>query len=125
MTQVAPTLAEEPSQVGVQSALSEGFSLATNEVAACISNPCRVRIKNLRPGTAYKFWVTSLRGENSQATAIHESHLTSPFPEDVEAQSAEAVVTTKETPGTKLSLSVRFSQGLCVKRSQRSRARRR
>uniref|UniRef100_A0A1I7XMJ1 Receptor protein-tyrosine kinase n=1 Tax=Heterorhabditis bacteriophora TaxID=37862 RepID=A0A1I7XMJ1_HETBA len=79
-----------PSSIAVQE-YSEGvFSPTTSDSASCFSNPCRVKISNLRPSTEYKFW----------ATAIHKSHLNSQFLEDAEAVSQEVTTRTKDIAGT-------------------------
>ncbi|CAB3397610.1 unnamed protein product [Caenorhabditis bovis] len=65
-------------------------SNVSSDSAACLINPCRVKIANLRPSNDYKFWIT----------AIHNSHLDSTFLKDDDAVSMEASAKTLDVPGT-------------------------
>ncbi|CAI5452473.1 unnamed protein product [Caenorhabditis angaria] len=62
----------------------------SSDTTACLINPCRVKIANLRPSNEYKFWVT----------ATHTSHLYSTFMKDDEAVSIESTARTLDVPGT-------------------------
>ncbi|PIC22584.1 hypothetical protein B9Z55_016584 [Caenorhabditis nigoni] len=63
----------------------------SSDTTACLINPCRVKIANLRPSNEYKFWVT----------ATHISHLdAATILKDDDAVSSEAVARTLDVPGT-------------------------
>ncbi|KAK0410497.1 hypothetical protein QR680_005159 [Steinernema hermaphroditum] len=79
-----------PSAVGAFKFEKGTFAEMNSDIVPCLENPCRAKVSNLRPSTDYKFWVT----------AVHDSHLKSQFPDDTEATSTEAVVRTKDIPGT-------------------------
>lgn len=72
--------------------LSETVSSnVSSDTAACLINPCRVKIANLRPSNEYKFWVTATHISHLDATTILK---------DDDAVSPEAVARTLDVPGT-------------------------
>ncbi|CAI2353342.1 unnamed protein product [Caenorhabditis sp. 36 PRJEB53466] len=72
--------------------LSETVSSnVSSDTAACLINPCRVKIANLRPSNEYKFWVTATHISHLDATTILK---------DDDAVSPEASARTLDVPGT-------------------------
>ncbi|KAM3717158.1 Protein roller-3 [Dirofilaria immitis] len=79
-----------PSAIGAQQFEGKYYATTPTDVVSCLSDPCSAKISNLRPSTDYKFWVR----------AIHESHLSKQFVDNIEGNSIEASVRTKDIAGT-------------------------
>ncbi|CAG9539972.1 unnamed protein product [Cercopithifilaria johnstoni] len=79
-----------PSAIGAQQFEGVDYASTPSDVVSCQNDPCSAKISNLRPSTDYKFWVR----------AIHESHLNMQFVDNMEGNSIEASVRTKDIAGT-------------------------
>uniref|UniRef100_A0A7E4UPM6 receptor protein-tyrosine kinase n=1 Tax=Panagrellus redivivus TaxID=6233 RepID=A0A7E4UPM6_PANRE len=79
-----------PASVGARGYENGSFSGLLSDIVACVVDPCRAKIANLRPSVDYRFWIT----------ALHVSRLIPTFSEDQEAVSPEAAARTLDVPGT-------------------------